>query len=196
MASGAGSRVSAASSCAWSMTRGSGAVTGIGRSGSVGVRCCCRCRFGGTVTTLGSGGEVFIEAAAAVLVEAGATAGALVSLVALLGAGEAAGEMGGEASAVAYRSSQSYYSVDFEGGLLRDMPTEPSGQIRSHPTGVGSCPGPRSSPGFVVSSLRSPLSPPPGGWATSITFCFAELCFFGASPEGRAPEDSLRAEVV
>ena len=62
-----------------------------------GVRCCCWCRFGGAVATLGSGGEVFVEAAAAVLVETGATAGALVPAVAELGAGEAAGEMGGEA---------------------------------------------------------------------------------------------------
>ena len=50
--------------------------------------------------------------------------------------------MGGEASAVPYRPSQSYHPVDFEGGLLRDMPTPPSSQLRPHPTGVGSRPRP------------------------------------------------------
>ena len=75
--------------------------------------------------------------------------------------------MGGEASAVPYWPSKPYHPVNLEGGLLRDMPTPPPGQVRPHPSPVGSRPGPRSSPGFVVASLRSPPPPPPGGWATS-----------------------------
>ena len=116
---------------------------------------------------LDSGFELFVESPSAVLVEAHVAAGALVASVALLGSGEAAGEMGGEASGVLYRPSQPYHPVDFEGGLLRGMPTPPPGQIQPHPTDVGSRPGPRGSPGLVVVSLRSPPLAPPGGWATS-----------------------------
>ena len=71
--------------------------------------------------------ELFVESSSPVLVKAHVAAGALVALVTLLGSGKAAGEMGGESPAVAYRPSQSYYPVNFESGLLRDMPTEPSG---------------------------------------------------------------------
>ena len=91
------------------------------------------------------------------LVEAGVAAGALVPAVALLWSGEAAGEMGGEASAVLY------HPVNFEGGLLRNMPTPPPSQSRPHPTHVRSYPGPRSSPGFIVVPLRCPPLAPPGG---------------------------------
>ena len=53
----------------------------------------------------GSGFELFVESASAVLVEAHVAAGALVPLVALSGSGEAAGEMGGKALGVSYRPS-------------------------------------------------------------------------------------------
>ena len=121
----------------------------------------------------GSALELFVESSSAVLVEAGVSAGALVSLVALLGSGEAAGEMGGEAPGVLYRPPKPYHPVNLESSLLRDMPTEPPSQIRPHPTYIRSCPGPRNSPRFVVASLRSPPSPPPEGWATShnLLFC-------------------------
>ena len=75
--------------------------------------------------------------------------------------------MGGEVPGVSYGSSELYHPVDFEGGLLCDMPTEPSSQVRSHPTGVWSRPGPRSSSGFVVVSLRCPPLASSEGWATS-----------------------------
>ena len=50
--------------------------------------------------------------------------------------------MGGEASAVLYRPSQPYHPVNFEGGLLRDMPT-PHRRARSdpHPGHIRSRPG-------------------------------------------------------
>ena len=123
------------------------------------------------------------------LVEAYVAAGALVPAVALLWSGEAAGEMGSEASAVLYRPSQPYHPVNLESGLLRDMPTPPPSQSRPHPTHVRSYPGPRSSPGFVVVSLRCPPLAPSGGGPRPTTCYFAELCFLGASPEERAPED-------
>ena len=83
MARGPGRRARAASSCLWSMTRGFGSgdrnwLSGVGSR----VRGWYWFGLGAVVAVLGLGFELFVEAAAAVLVEAGVAAGALVSLVA------------------------------------------------------------------------------------------------------------------
>ena len=63
----------------------------------------------------------------------------------------------GEGLAVPYRPSQPYHPVNLEGGLLRDMPTPPSGQIRPNPTQPNPCQVPPRTP--KRSSFRSCVSP-------------------------------------
>ena len=105
----------------------------------------------------GSALELFVEAAGPMLVEAHVAAGALVPSVAVLGSGEAAGEMGGEASGVLYRPSQSYYPVDLEGGLLRDMltPSASPGECL-HETPHHQRPLPSATAGTVLSLPACP----------------------------------------
>ena len=141
------------------MTRGSGTVTGTGWLGSVAGFGTGTGPVGELRSLWGSTLKLFVESSSPVLVEAHVATSTLVPAVAWVGSGE----MAGEALAILYRPSQPYHPVNFEGGLLRDMPTEPSGQIRPHPCHVGSRPGPRSSLRLVVVSLRSPPSSPPGG---------------------------------